>query len=189
METITKPAAVAMLAALSIDEKRAIDLVILDSRIRDAQSTVSDLRKEFVAKLPLATEEQVDAVIELTRKEEPMPEGLRPNVDFRLSDAQVARVNTVREERAAFCEANKDALVVPLVMDATQKLRSFKVRQGTKAIVTTLRFEKAMATTKESRGLIAQLAKVTAAMAEPDPAPEPSSDEDDGESEREKNTQ
>lgn len=154
-----KSAADTILNALSLSEQQAVTLVILDSRIRDKQAELSDLRKEFIAQLPVALEEQVDALIELVRKEEQAPEGLRPNVDFRLTEAQAARVHTAREERMAFCEANKEEMVMPLVIDVTQKLRSFKVRQGSKAITTTLRFEKATATTKESRGLIAQLAK------------------------------
>lgn len=162
MDTLVKVSeASAVLAELGIDELMAQGLLLKDIELIDARAKVADLRKEFIALLPVATEEQVDAVIALVRKEEAMPEGLRPNMDFRMTEAQVALVKTARAERQEFCTAHASDLLTPVLTDVTQKLRSFIVRQSPKKVVTVARWEKAVSVSAESRSLIARLAKAT----------------------------
>lgn len=154
-----------LLAALGVDETRANDLLILDVRMTDMRAQLQELRLEFIAKLPIATDKQMDAMLATIRKEEAHAEGNRPNVDFRLNAVQQEHVKTARSERQSFCESNAAALLTPLLSDATQKLRSFKVRTGATKITTVATWEKATLAKTESKSLIAQLARATAPQA------------------------
>ena len=140
----------------------AVKILMVAARLEAKRSEAAELRKEFIAMLPVATSEQFSKVLAAARDELEIPEGYRPNVDFKLSPAQDAELDKVKEARREFCMANKGQLVGPLLKDPTQKLVSLTVRQGKSKVTTTARFEKKLVTSAENRGLLAQLARATA---------------------------
>ncbi len=158
MTTVSPKEAALKSLGLGLDQA---DMLFKAAMKRDhlrEQMSAADI--EYRNLLPVATKEQMDRLAAHALAETSPEEGLRVNVDFRLDEAQQGRLILVRQERAAYCTANKDKIMIPLQEDDEQKLVSFKVRVGAKATVTTLKFVKGGATQAAKKGLIAAIGSV-----------------------------
>lgn len=144
------------LAELTADDLAAIGLVTMEAELIQKQAEVAELRKQLVARLPEANEDQMKLVVAAARNETEVPAGCKPGVDFRLSEAQVKAAKAAREQRVAWLAARKAELVNPLVACNLTALTSFKVRVGPKATTSTARFVKRVAAAPKT-GLIAAL--------------------------------
>lgn len=147
-----------------MEQMKAVALVIKAAALEAKRSEAAELRKEFIAMLPEATAEQFAVVLAAAAKDEEVPEGYRPNEDLRLTEEQKGKVKEAKDKRRDYCEANKASMINPLLAEPTQKLVALTVRQGKSKVTTTARFEKKLATSVESRGLLAKLAKATVGM-------------------------
>jgi hypothetical protein len=150
-----------VLAALSLDEHKANQILILDSRRVELREQLKLVNQQFIASLPVASDEQLKAIVMATRYETAPPEGMRLNVDFRLSEAQGQQVEVARRERIAECTRAKEQMVGSMAEDAEEKLVSFKVRVGAKQTTTTLRFVRTHTPVKAAVGLMAALQAVS----------------------------
>lgn len=147
----------AILATIGVAEMDAAELLMLDARRTNLREQLAIVQKEYIAKLPFATDDQLAQVVLATRNETQLPEGSRLNVDFRLSQAQGQQVETARKARVAELETLRDGLMTDLMNDKAEKLVSFKVRVGAKQTITNLRFVRTHTVTVPAAGLLAKL--------------------------------
>ena len=133
-----------------------VALVALADQMAAHQAELDGLRKQYVARLPEASDEQMVLVLAAAKNETELPAGCKPGVDFRLSEAQQKVVKATREARVAWLATRKAELVNPLVACNLTALTSFKVRVGAKATTSTARFVKRVAAAPKT-GLIAAL--------------------------------
>ncbi|MEZ5275519.1 MAG: hypothetical protein R3F07_03960 [Opitutaceae bacterium] len=113
-------------------------------------------REAFIAALPVATSEQVKALVALARVEAEYPEGIKPNQDLRLTSEQQDQINAAKEERADELTAKKAEILDELKGDGSRFV-SFKVRATAKQTTKTLRFVKKHGSTGGGSGLVDQL--------------------------------
>jgi len=109
----------------------------------------------FIAALPVATSEQVKALVALARVEAEYPEGIKPNQDFRLTPEQQDQINAAKEARADELTAKKTDILDEIKADGSRFV-SFKVRATAKQTTKTLRFVKKHGSSGGS-GLVDQL--------------------------------
>jgi len=148
--------------AMPVSITAAVQILMKAAALEVKRGEAAELRKELIALLPECDSVQFGVVLAAAKDEKEIPEGYQPNVDFRLTPTQVTDLAKVKEARRKYCEENKTSLMAPVMSDPAHKLVSLTVRQGKSKVTTTARFEKKMATSKESRGLLAQLARATA---------------------------
>lgn len=157
--TATKNAAAKHLELIGVDDRRAAELLMVDVQRAGLREQMAAVQARYISLLPYATESQMAAVVEGIASEQALPEGMRVNVDFRLSEAQGKVVEAARAKRRDFCATNKDGMVAKLAQDPAEKLTSFKVRIGTKVTTTSLRFERTHAPTRTVTGLLATIVR------------------------------
>ena len=125
-------------------------LLLLDSEMLQKRMELKELRAEFVKKLPVCSDAQFHALCGLVRQDAEIPDGLKVNEDFRLTDDQVAHLKTVRDERKKWCAANKAAVIAEVSSNELEVLTRYTVRVGAKKTRKTMVFERSVDNTPTS---------------------------------------
>lgn len=119
-------------------------LLLLDAEMIQKRMELKELRAEFVKKLPLCSDAQFQALCGLVRQDAEIPEGLKVNEDFRLTDDQVAHLKKVRDERKKWCAANKAAVIAEVASNDLEVLTKYTVRVGAKKTRKMMVFERSV---------------------------------------------
>lgn len=149
-------ATVSQYGPLAIED--ADRLIQLSASLELTRMEASELRKKYIALLPVATVEQFAVVKAAAAVEGETAAGFKVNTDFKLSPEQEQILVDVRDARRNELMASKAEHLAALSADHAQKLVSLKVRVGQKKTTTTLKFEKQSG---QPTGLLAHLKALT----------------------------
>ena len=114
------------------------------------------INEAFKASLPIATAEQVNALVMLHRNEFEIPDGLKADQDFRLTTEHKDQIKAAKEERAVELDSKKDQILDAIKVEGS-RFTSYRVKVSPKQTTKTLKFVKKHDGKGSASGLIAAL--------------------------------
>ena len=132
-----------------------------------------------IALLPFATPEQMKQVVAAIVAGKPLPEGCRPNVDFRFSPEQVVTKKEARQRHETNCTKNQKKITDKILSDPLQNLKSCKVRVTKSNTTTSMKWVKKKAVSvkkaKSKKDIIAKRNKAAKRTPKPKTPAKPES--------------